>query len=83
MPKCELSVPTHVVLKIIKRLYDDDGLKGQDPFRSELMSDFTKKKNKGFIYFISSYKNSLSGGAPPPQIQAVYLLNIVTNKREL
>ena len=80
MPKCELSVPTHVVLKIIKRLYDDDGLKGQDPFRSKLMSDFTKKKNKGFIYFISSYKNSLSGGAPPPQI---YLLNIVTNKREL
>jgi len=51
VPKCELRVPTHVILKIIKRLYDDDGLKGQDPFRSKLMSDFTKKKTK--VSFIS------------------------------
>ena len=51
MPKCELSVPTHVILKIIKRLYDDDGLKGQDPFRSKSISDFTEEKNKRFHLF--------------------------------
>ena len=50
-PKCVLSVPTHVILKIIKRLYDDDGLKGQDPFRSKLMSDFTEEKDKRFHLF--------------------------------
>lgn len=55
--------------------------KDETPLEANWCLTLQKKKNKGFIYFISSYKNSLSG--VPPQIQAVYLLNIVTNKREL